>query len=74
MRTVTLMGWKLALVGVVLPAAAILAVTLVAAILPRLQGILLTAEALGFFIIAMLLIPRLPKRPAETEVPLVPGR
>ncbi len=58
-RAVSLMGVKLGLVGVVFPAAAILAITLVAAIVPRLQGILLTAEALGFFIVAMTLIPRL---------------
>jgi prepilin-type N-terminal cleavage/methylation domain-containing protein len=75
-RTITLMGLKLALVGVVIPAAAILAVTLVAAIVPRLQGILLTAEALGFFIVAMMLIPRLQKMKAESGVPpeaTVPG-
>jgi hypothetical protein len=58
-RAVTLMGARLALAGVVLPAAAILAVTLVAAVVPRLQGILLTAEALGFFVTAMMLFPRL---------------
>ena len=75
-RTVTLMGWKMALVGAVIPAAAIWAITLTAAIVYRLQGILLTGEALGFFIIAMLLIPRLPKRQAEAVVtpePTVPG-
>ena len=69
-RTATLMGLKLALVGAVLPAAAILGLTLAAVVVPRLQGILLTAEALGFFVLAMLLIPRLPKRQAE---PVVPG-
>jgi hypothetical protein len=58
-RAVTLVGVRLALAGVVLPAAVIMAVTLVAAIAPRLQGILLTAEALGFFITAMMLFPRL---------------
>ncbi len=58
-RAATLMGVGLALVGVVIPAAAIMAVTLTAAIVPRLQGILLTAEALGFFVVAMLLIPRI---------------
>jgi prepilin-type N-terminal cleavage/methylation domain-containing protein len=75
-RTVTLMGWKMALAGAVIPAAAIWAITLTAAIVYRLQGILLTFEALGFFIIAMLLIPRLPKRQAEpvvTPEPTVPG-
>jgi prepilin-type N-terminal cleavage/methylation domain-containing protein len=58
-RALTLMGPWLALGGVVLPGAAILAVTLVAAVWPNLQGILLTAEALGFFIAAMMLIPRI---------------
>src|SRR5207248_5775543 len=48
-RAVTLMGVRLALAGVVIPAAMILAITLVAAVVPRLQGLLLTAEALGFF-------------------------
>jgi hypothetical protein len=58
-RAVTLTGARLALAGVVLPAAVIMAVTLVAAIAPRLQGILLTAEALAFFIAAMMLLPHL---------------
>jgi prepilin-type N-terminal cleavage/methylation domain-containing protein len=58
-RAATLMGVRLALAGVVVPAATILAITLTAAVVPRLQGILLTAEALGFFIVAMLLIPRI---------------
>jgi prepilin-type N-terminal cleavage/methylation domain-containing protein len=58
-RAVTLMGVRLALLGVVVPAAMILAITLTAAIIPRLQRILLTTEALGFFIVAMMLIPRL---------------
>jgi prepilin-type N-terminal cleavage/methylation domain-containing protein len=73
LRAVTLMGVRLALVGVVLPAAAILTVTLVAALSPRLQGILLTAEALAVFIAAMMLFPhlRLPTRPPApvAEVP-----
>jgi prepilin-type N-terminal cleavage/methylation domain-containing protein len=58
-RAVTLMGVRLALVGVVLPAVAILTVTLVAALAPRLQGILLTGEALAVFITAMMLFPHL---------------
>jgi prepilin-type N-terminal cleavage/methylation domain-containing protein len=58
-RAITLLGVKLALAGVVVPAATILAITLIAAIFPRLQGILLTAEALGFFIVAMMLMPHL---------------
>jgi len=58
-RAITLTGVKLALGGVVLPGAAILAITLSAALFPRLQGILLTAGALGFFIVTMMLVPRL---------------
>src|SRR3954447_6992094 len=56
---VILMGVWLALAGVLLPATAILAVTLTAAIWPALQGILLTVELLGFFIVAMLLLARI---------------
>jgi hypothetical protein len=58
-RAMTLMDIRLALVGVVVPAAAVMALTLVAAIWTSLQGILLTVEALGFFIAAMMLIPRI---------------
>lgn len=45
--------------GVILPAAAILAVTLAAAIWTPLQGILLTSLALGFFVAVMMLMPKL---------------
>jgi len=58
-RAVTIMGFRMALLGAVIPAAAILAVTLVAAIHTRLQGILITGTGIGLFIVAMLLIPRL---------------
>ena len=57
-RSVTIMGVRLALLGVVLPAMAILAVTLAAAIHTRLQGILITVVGIAVFIVAMLLIPR----------------
>jgi prepilin-type N-terminal cleavage/methylation domain-containing protein len=56
-RAATLIGIWLAMGGVVLPGAAIMAITLVAAIWTRLQGVLLTAEALGFFISVMMLMP-----------------
>src|SRR3954451_6220240 len=56
---VTLVGVRLALGGVLLPAITILAITLSAAVWPALQGILLTVELLGFFIIAMLLLARI---------------
>ena len=58
-RSVTIMGLRLALFGIVLPATAILAVTLIAAINTRLQGILITGVGITVFIVAMLLIPRL---------------
>jgi hypothetical protein len=57
-RCATLMGFWRGLAGVVLPGAAIMSVTLVAAIWTPLQGILLTAMALGFFIAAMMLMPK----------------
>jgi hypothetical protein len=58
-RSITIMGWRLAMFGTILPAIAILTLTLLAAIHPRLQGILITATGIGLFIVAMLLIPRL---------------
>lgn len=58
-RAVTIMGIRLALFGTVLPATTILAVTLVAAIHTRLQGILITGMGIAVFIVAMLLMPRL---------------
>jgi prepilin-type N-terminal cleavage/methylation domain-containing protein len=74
---VTLLGVWLALGGVLLPATAILAVTLTAAIWPALQGILLTVEVLSFFIAAMLLLARVRAtaiaRPASgQEIPSAP--
>ncbi len=58
-RAVTIMGASLGLAGVILPAGAILAITLVGTIWPSLQGILLTVEGLGFFIAAMMLLPKI---------------
>jgi hypothetical protein len=52
------MGIKLALAGVVLPGVAIMSCTLVAAIWIRLQGMILTAELLAFFIAVMMLMPK----------------
>jgi prepilin-type N-terminal cleavage/methylation domain-containing protein len=59
LRSVTMMGWRLGMLGTVLPAVTILTVTLVAALHPRLQGILLTGAGITVFILAMLLLPRL---------------
>ncbi len=58
-RSVTMMGVQLGLCGTVLPAAAILSVTLLAAIYTRLQGILITSLGIALFVGAMLLMPRL---------------
>jgi len=66
-RALTLMGVWLTVVGIVCPAIVILALTLSAAIWPSLQGILLTTEALGFFIAAMMLLPKI--RVAATTPP-----
>ncbi len=71
-RAVTLMGARLALLGTVAPAAAILALTMLAATFPKLQGILLTAEAIGVFIVAMILFPKLKFAPVE-PAPSVPS-
>jgi len=59
LRAVTIMGVLPGLAGVILPAGAILAITLVATIWPSFQGILLTVEAIGFFIAAMMLLPKI---------------
>ena len=58
-RSVTLMGFWRGLAGVVVPAAAIMSITLLAAIWTPLQGVLLTALTLGFFIAAMMLMPKI---------------
>lgn len=69
LRSVTIMGLRLALSGVVLPAATILTVTLLAAIHTRLQGILITAVGMAMFIVAMLLIPRMKQGPLPASEP-----
>lgn len=72
-RAVTLMRLSLALFGVVVPAAAIMAITLSAAVWPSLQGILLTAEALAFFIVVMMLLPHIKiDWPVEPPAPTAP--
>jgi prepilin-type N-terminal cleavage/methylation domain-containing protein len=59
LRSATMMGWRMGLAGIVAPAAAILSVTLTAAIHPKLQGIIITGVAVVLFILAMMLIPRM---------------
>jgi hypothetical protein len=59
LRATTLMGLWRGLLGVAAPAAAILTITISAAVWPQQQGILMTVLALGFFITAMMLMPRI---------------
>jgi hypothetical protein len=66
-RAVTLLGAPLGMLGVVLPAAIIMAITLWATVQPALQGILLTAEAIGSFVLAMMLVPRLRSMGADAS-------
>jgi len=63
-RAVTLMSVRLALGGIVLPAAAILTLAIVAALYRPMQGLLLTAEGLAFFVAAMTLLPKIDFRTA----------
>ena len=63
-RSVTIIGGPLGLFGVVVPGAVIMGMTLVAAIHTHLQGILITVAGLAFFILAMLLMPRLKRAAA----------
>ena len=58
-RSITIIGVRLALLGTVVPSAVLLSLTLVAAVHPRLQGLLITATGIAFFIVAMALMPRL---------------
>jgi prepilin-type N-terminal cleavage/methylation domain-containing protein len=58
LRAITIMRVKLAVAGVVVPALVILGFTLIAAIHPRLQGLLITVAGIALFVVAMLLIPR----------------
>jgi prepilin-type N-terminal cleavage/methylation domain-containing protein len=71
-RAVTIMRLRLAILGVVLPAALMLTVTLLAATHKQLQGILITCVGMALFITAMALIPRIKRTPPspQTELPL----
>jgi hypothetical protein len=70
-RAVTLMGFRLAVGGLVVPAALIMLVTLACAIHPRLQGLLLTAEAMAFLVMAMVLMPRTEPARDDALMPVV---
>jgi len=58
-RSFTIMGLRLAMLGVVVPSATILVLTLLAAIHTRLQGMLITVVGIALFVIIMSLMPRL---------------
>jgi len=58
-RVATIMPWRIAIGGVLMPAAAVMSLALVAAVRLNLQGIVLTVMGLGLFIVAMVLAPRL---------------
>ena len=58
-RLMTIMPWRIALGGIVMPAAVVMTLALIAAVKPNLQGIVLTTMGLGIFILAMVLAPRL---------------
>jgi hypothetical protein len=68
-RSVTIMGVRLALFGTILPAAVILTVTLIAAIHTRLQGIIITGVGIAVFVVAMLLIPRMKREKVLPQGP-----
>ncbi len=70
--SVARMGFGVGLGGVVLPAAAIYAMTLLASMHTRLQGMLITAGALALFVIVMALMPRL-KMPLPRAVQMEPA-
>jgi prepilin-type N-terminal cleavage/methylation domain-containing protein len=71
-RAVTIMRARLALLGVVLPAALMLAVTLVAATHKQLQGLLITCVGMAVFITAMALIPRIKRQMPASQFPPTP--
>ncbi len=66
-RAVTFVGWRLGIFALTIPAAVIMSLTLVAAVKPELQGIVLTVMALGLFVCAMTLAPRLHVLPSKME-------
>jgi len=71
-RSITLMGWKLGLLGVTLIGALVLTLTMMAALLGHLQGLLLTILAVGALITMMVLLPRAQKAIAPNAPPAPP--
>lgn len=70
LRAVTIIGVRHALLGVLVPAASTLTLTLVTATHDNLQGLLLTAGGIIVFIVAMVLLPRLQWRSAAARPPM----
>jgi hypothetical protein len=70
-RAITLFGLKLGIGGVALMAGAIMAITLASAIYPVAQGVLLTIEAIGALVVAMIMLPRAQKS-LMSEIPTPP--
>ena len=58
-RSATIMGLSMGLLVTVLPATLMLVLTLLAALHPRLQGILMTLVGIALFVLGMVLMPRL---------------
>jgi prepilin-type N-terminal cleavage/methylation domain-containing protein len=71
-RSISIMGPRLGTLGTVLPAAVILTATLLAAIHTGLQGILITGVGIAFFVVAMLLMPRLQRNLRQMRAPQAP--
>jgi hypothetical protein len=70
-RAASIMGPRLGIAGVVVPAGLIMGLALEAAVRPQLQGLLLTLLVIGLFVAAMVLAPRvrvlLPLAPAPAH-------
>jgi hypothetical protein len=66
-RVVSIIGWRLGVIGVTLPAATIMSLTLAAAVHPNWQGLILTGMTIGIFVLAMALAPKI--RAPEPSAP-----
>jgi prepilin-type N-terminal cleavage/methylation domain-containing protein len=66
-RMATIVGLRMAIFGAALPASVVLTLTLFAATNKNLQGVLLTAEGLVFFVVAMVLLPHATRAGKEVK-------
>ena len=69
LRAATIVGWRMALLSVILPAAIIQTLTLLGAVHKHLQGILITGAAMMVFVVAMVLLPKIQRRPPSETAP-----